>query len=159
VATGAVLGAVLGWPIGLRRAVPIAVAVVLTTFALPSLWAAARGLDGVRDGLKAPEGFNEREKCFIDVGQQGAIPFVRWVRERIPAGATFELAGRLDPGCFQLVLLPRVWAAKGERPQYRVYAGAVPGDVRARIRAERRLPAGGRTVESFSGDELLVRER
>jgi len=157
--TAAVLGALLGWPIRLRRAVPIVVAVVLTTLALPSLWAAARGLDGVRDGLKAPKGFGEREKCFIDVGQQSAIPFVRWVRERIPAGATFELAGRLDPGCFQLVMLPRVWAAKGEPPQYRVYAGAVPGDVRARLRAEQRLPAGARTVARFGDDELLVRER
>jgi hypothetical protein len=153
-----VLRALLPWRVSLRLGIPTAAALVLIAFAVPSVWAAMRGLDRGRDQLALAPGIDEREKCFVDAKQDWAVNFTRWVAERIPEDARFTYMGRADPVCVQLVLLPRLWAATGERSQFSVYAGSVPEEVLARVRAERRLPAPARTVQSYGDDLLLVRE-
>jgi hypothetical protein len=160
VAAVVVLRALLPWRVPLRLGIPTAAALVLIAFAVPSVWAAMRGLDNGRDHLVLAPGINEREKCFVDGHQDWAVNFTRWVAARIPENARFTYKGRADPVCVQLVLLPRLWAATGEPSQFTVYAGAVPDAVRARLRAERRLPAGSRTIQRYGGEDelLLVRE-
>jgi hypothetical protein len=153
-----VLRALLHWRVPLRVGVPTAAALVLVAFAVPSVWGAMRALDGTRDGLLLAPGINEREKCFVDTHQDWAVNFTRWVAKRIPTDAEFDYLGRADPVCLQLVLFPRVWAATGDPAQYRIYAGIVPERVRARLRAERRLPPASRTIERYGRDLLLVRE-
>lgn len=156
----AVLGlrALLQWDVPLRHAIPTVAAILLLTIAVPSVWSAMRGLDGTRDGLVLAPGINEREKCFVDARQNWAVNFMRWVSARIPKDASFAFSGRADPVCVQLVLFPRVWAPSNEKAQYRVYAGVVPADVRARIQAERQLPPASRTIQSYGRDLLVVRD-
>jgi hypothetical protein len=148
----------LQWSAPLRQAVPTVAALVLIAVAVPSVWGSMRGLDGARDGLVLAPGINEREKCFVDSGQGWAVNFTRWVAEQIPADARFAYSGRADPVCVQLVLFPRVWAPSDEHVRYRVYGGVVPRDVRDRLRAEERLPAAARTVQSYGRNLLIVRD-
>ena len=155
----ALLRSLLHWRVPLRLGVPTAAAFVLCALAVPAVWGAMRGLDGTRDGLVLAPGINEREKCLVDGHQDYAVNFTRWVAARVPDHARIAYQGNADPVCVQLALLPRVFAAAGERPQFRVYAGRVPQSVRDRLRGERRLPAGERRIERYARDLLLIRER
>jgi hypothetical protein len=151
------LRALLQWSVPLRRALPIVAALFLTAFAVPSVWSAMRGLDGARDGLVLAPGINEREKCFVDSGQDWAVNFTRWVAKRIPRDATFSYSGRADPVCIQLALFPRVWAASDVPSQYRVYGGVIPPAVRDQLRAEQRLPPASRTIQVYGRNLLLFK--
>jgi hypothetical protein len=158
VAAAAVLRALVPGGGPLRLGVPTAVALVLIAFAVPSVWGAMRGLDAGRDQLVLAPGINEREKCFVDGHEDWAVNFMRWVAQRVPEHARFAYLGTGDPVCVQLVMLPRLLAESGQKAQFTVYANAVPEAVRAKLRAERRLPPASRTVQRYGDGLLVVRE-
>lgn len=153
------LRALLPWRPSIRDGVPAAVALVLIGVGVPFVWSSMRGLDDVREQLLPPTSISAREKCLVDGGQGSSIDFTRWLTDRIPSDARFAYLGQIDPVCLQLILLPRVMAADGERADYSVFANEVPQEVLAKLAAEERLAPAERTVQRYEGNLLLVRER
>jgi len=154
-----VLRALFGRRIPLSLGTPVVAAVLLTILVVPGVWGAMRGLDFVRDDLRLAPGINEREKCLVDAHQDWAVNFSRWLTERMPPDSRFALSGSVPRVCLQLGLLPRLMVGFDEPRDFSVYVGDLPAEVRARLRAERRLPATERTVERYAKLAAIVEER
>jgi hypothetical protein len=83
------------------------------------------------------------------------LPFINWVKQRLPAHAVYTLApspGPPDAWCVALVLLPALPARAGERAGWTITFGTTPPDLQARI--ARQDPS----VQVFAPGFALTRE-
>jgi hypothetical protein len=154
----AVLGGVLGLS---RRQLPrltvAAVAAVSTVLALSSVASSVSFLNTERMSAVGPGvGIDD---CVYETGAEAILPFLTWLRERMPARATYWLADSpllddavagIDPLCYALELLPRLPLSSPAGAHYVVYTGAFTPALRARIAAHD--PA----VQVFSAGYALV---
>lgn len=92
-----------------------------------------------RDAVGPREGL---EHCFAETnGESGPrlpqrLPFINWVKRRLPAHAVYELvpsAGPPDAWCVALVLLPSLPARAGEPARWTITFGTTPAALQARI--------------------------
>jgi hypothetical protein len=154
-----VLVAAFGRVPPLAGAVAIAVSAGLAVAVLPQLWHGAAAFDSARHALQLPKGDAGHQKCFYDRGRPGQVPFVYWLRARIPEGDSFALEGRAaDRGCFQLSLLPRRLVWRSAHPRWLVRLTPPSATVRRRLRLNRALPDGQRSVWLYHGGFSLIRQ-
>ncbi len=75
--------------------------------------------------------------CFRETGSLSEVPFVNWVRARIPARAVYlldDLAPQPDGWCLTLALLPALPAGPGDdTPRWEIAFGGYPPALKARI--------------------------
>jgi hypothetical protein len=127
-----------------RRDLRLVAASVLATVAFASalvhvgdvgsvLNQARRSAVGPRAGL---------ERCFDESnGVPGPrlrlrLPFINWVKQRLPRDAVYALApytGPPDAWCVALVLLPSLPAGPGGRARWTIAFGTIPPDLQGRI--------------------------
>lgn len=139
----------------------LAATILLGLLATPAVWAAIRGLDGVRAGLAVPPGFTEREKCLVDGGRPDAVGLARFLQQRMPPEARFTVRGKLPYVCLQLAVLPRRMVERTQPHEYTVYVGPIPSEIRSRARQAETLPPESRSAEAYGeyrDDVVLVRE-
>jgi hypothetical protein len=154
----ALLGGVLG--IG-RRQLPrltvAAVAALATVLALSNVASSVSLLNAERLSAVGPGAGIDH--CVYETGAEAILPFLTWLRERIPVRATYWLADSplladvapgIDPLCYALELLPRLPLSSPAGAHYIVYTGALTPALKARIAAHD--PA----VEVFSPGYALV---
>ena len=93
--------------------------------------------------------------CFEETNAAGRLPFINWLRRRLPEDAVYELAFAPQPDvwCLTLALLPRVPAYGNDSPRWLVVYGTTPPAVKAMI--ARHDPV----VQEFSPGFALVRLR
>jgi hypothetical protein len=126
----AFLRALLTRRVALSSGITLVVALLVTLLAVPGVWAAMRGLDGVRDGLKLAPGITEREKCLVDGGHPEVIGVARFLQKNVPPDARLAVrGGHLPEVCLQLSLLPRVMVKASEPHTYTLYYGDIPEGV------------------------------
>jgi hypothetical protein len=119
----------------LRFATVAAVGALTVALALGQLAAAGSTLDQARRGaVSAPDGI---EHCFGEQRAQARLPFVRWLKMRLPKDAVYALDYTPAPDvlCVALVLLPALPAAPGQRAEWTIAFGAIPPAMQARINA------------------------
>lgn len=105
--------------------VATSVAALVGLIAIAGLWTSATALHGARYGLRA-NGAPADERCFTDGGYAAYLPFVRWIRARVPEGDMIALQALVDRPCWALSLLPRL-VVDGDRPApWLVVVGARP---------------------------------
>jgi hypothetical protein len=73
-----------------------------------------------------------RERCIRDTGAGRDLRFVRWLRDRIPADARYELVAHkeIDGVCLNFNLLPRRQAASPRDARWVILYGAIPREFR-----------------------------
>lgn len=154
----ALLGAVLG--LG-RRQLPrltvAAVAALATALALSSVASSVSFLNTERKSAVGPGA--GRDHCVYETGGEGILPFLTWLRERIPARDTYWLASSpllvdaapgIDPLCYALELLPRLPLSSPAGAHWVIYTGALTRALKARIAAH------DPSVQVFSPGYALV---
>jgi hypothetical protein len=154
----ALLAAVLGLGRGhLPRLTVAAVAALAAALALSSVASSLSFLNGERKAAVGPGAGIEH--CVDETGDQQILPFLTWLKERIPARATYWLAnspmladapGGIDPLCYALILLPRLPLSSPAGAHWVVYTGAFTPALKARIAAH------DPTVDVFSPGYALV---
>jgi hypothetical protein len=147
-------------PLPRVAAVPTVVTLVLAVVAVPQLWGFSGSLDTTRTGLQIAPGIGSTEACLVEAADNTAVPFVRWLKQRMPPSATFAYVSRAyDEPCFQLAMLPRLITPPTQRPEYTVYADPPDPASRRRLARERRLLAAQRRIQFFAPNLALERNR
>ncbi len=124
---------------GVRVGAVAVALVVLSVAAVPALWADARYLNAHRRAYSGTASADAaRERCVSEGGSADRIPFVRWLRERLPHGASYRVEGGIDPSCLGFNLLPALRARDPREADYVVLFGTIPPEWQARI--DRRDP-------------------
>jgi len=85
---------------------------------------AERTVGGTPDGI---------DHCFLEDGQALRIPFLNWLRRRIPPHAIYTVTspGEPDPWCITLSLRPRLPAFANAQPGWSIALGVIPPSMQA----------------------------
>lgn len=157
---GAAILVMLVRPLPRVAAVPSVVTLLLAVIAVPQLWGMSGTLDATRTGLQTAPGVAPDEACLVEAGDNAAVPFVRWLRQRMPSSATFAYDSRLyDEPCFQLAMLPRLITLPARHPEYTVYAYPADRASRRLLARQRRLPPARRRIQFYRPNLALERNR
>ena len=118
----------------LRLIAGAVIAAIVFAFACANLADAISALNQARrDGVGTRAGL---ERCFVEDHFGAWLPFINWVKARLPAHAVYALgpySGRPDGWCISLVLLPALQEGPGGQPGWVITLGTVPPDLEARI--------------------------
>lgn len=110
------------------------VGVITVAFAIADVAGAGSALNQARRaGVGARAGL---EHCFDEEGVSTRLPFLNWVKARLPAHAVYAMvpyAGQPDGWCTTLVLLPSLPAGPGGNAGWIIAFGTIPPDLQARI--------------------------
>lgn len=137
VVAAALLRALLGHRGPVGAWVPVAVALLLAVFVVPATWNGLRAGDAVRDSLVLAPGISERENCLVEGGQNEVVGLSRFVKARVPPGASLAVHGSVPQVCLQLSLLPRRFVLDSDPHEFTLYTGsAIPEGARSRPGAE-----------------------
>jgi hypothetical protein len=153
-----IVSGLLGRPAARKGSLFVATAVVVGVVSLAlvadDLGASATQLVHAERASTGPEA--GLDHCFDETGAEGRIPFVDWLRARMPPDAVYGItvSGQPDLWCITLALLPRLPAYGSVRPGWFVAFGAIPpalGSAIARHEPSVELYAPGLALERLGG--------
>jgi hypothetical protein len=132
--------------------------VVVAVLAVAVIAAGFRNLDAAGSALQNAHrsSFGSRrgiDFCAQEDGAGSRVPFVEWLRERMPPHALYALylSGQPDVWCLTLTLLPRLPVRYDAHPGWVVAFGTIPPALQARIARH------DRSVQVFAPGLALAR--